>query len=62
MKPIVSTVARMTKAAAKRTTWRDGKAYRFKTYAGAVRLVPCVDLTGKQWNLKDWSTKWMLGL
>lgn len=50
MKRLVSIVKEMTPAAAKRTVWRDGLAYRYRRYAGAVRLVPCVDENGLQWS------------
>ena len=45
-----STVKAMTPAAAKRTIWREGLGYRQIRYAGAVRLVPAVDESGKQWR------------
>ena len=42
-------VVNMTNAAAKRSVWRDGLAYRRIRYAGAVRLVPAVNIKGIQW-------------
>ena len=53
MKKMVATVKEMTPAAMKRTIWREGLAYRYRRYAGANRLVPCVDEYGKQWS--KWS-------
>ena len=50
MKPIKAIIKEMTPAAAKRTIWREGLAYRYRRYAGARRLVPCVDEEGKQWS------------
>lgn len=50
MNPIKAIVKEMTPAAAKRTIWREGLAYRYRRYAGARRLVPCVDEEGKQWS------------
>ena len=50
MKQIVAIVKEMTPATAKRTIWREGLAYRYRRYAGARRLVPCVDDEGKQWS------------
>ena len=53
MKKLVAIVKEMTPAAAKRTIWREGLAYRRRRYAGTVRIVPCVDEHGLQWS--KWS-------